>query len=71
MRAFTAAGFLVAASLAQAQTVAERVAELRPQREAWQQVGWRTDLDFARREAARLQRPLYVWAMNGHPLGCT
>lgn len=71
MRAWTAAGLLVAASVAQAQSVGERVAELRPQREAWQQIGWRTDLDFARREAARLQRPLYVWAMNGHPLGCT
>ena len=54
-----------------AEPIAERIAALRPPAERWQQVGWRTDLDAARREAARLRRPLFIWAMNGNPLGCT
>ncbi|MCA8926407.1 MAG: hypothetical protein KDD82_31655 [Planctomycetes bacterium] len=60
------------AALAHAEpTLHERVVALRPAREAWQRVGWLTDLSLARRKAAELQRPLFVWAMNGHPLGCT
>jgi hypothetical protein len=53
------------------ESVAERIAEIRPEPEAWQQVPWRTDLGQARREAAAVGRPLFVWAMNGNPLGCT
>lgn len=52
-------------------TLKERLAEIRPQPEAWQQVPWRTDLGLARREAAAANLPLFVWAMNGNPLGCT
>lgn len=45
--------------------------ELVPRRlEAWETVGWRVDLLAARDEAAALGRPLFLWAMNGHPLGC-
>jgi len=39
--------------------------------ETWQKVPWRTDLLDARGEAAKLRRPLFLWSMNGHPLGCT
>lgn len=38
---------------------------------AWQAVPWKTDLLAARDLAARTGRPLFLWAMNGHPLGCT
>ncbi|MDH3592693.1 MAG: hypothetical protein OER88_12485 [Planctomycetota bacterium] len=38
---------------------------------AWETPGWRVDLAAARREAERTGRPLFVWTMNGHPLGCT
>lgn len=39
--------------------------------EPWQTIPWRTDLGAARAEAAELERPLFLWTMNGHPLGCT
>jgi hypothetical protein len=38
---------------------------------AWQEVPWRLDLDAARSEAEATGRPLFFWAMNGHPCGCT
>ena len=38
---------------------------------AWMAVPWRTRLWEAVVEAQELQRPLLIWAMNGHPLGCT
>lgn len=39
--------------------------------EAWEQIPWRTSLDQARREAAAAGKPLLLWEMDGHPLGCT
>ncbi|MDP7033757.1 MAG: hypothetical protein QF752_04625 [Planctomycetota bacterium] len=42
-----------------------------PAQEKWRQIPWRTDLAASRLEAARLGRPLFIWSMNGHPLGCT
>ncbi|HEY9790417.1 MAG TPA: hypothetical protein V6D22_08460 [Candidatus Obscuribacterales bacterium] len=42
-----------------------------PQEDAWLNIGWRTNLMQARLEAQRYNRPLFVWLMNGHPLGCT
>lgn len=45
--------------------------ELLPTRaEPWETIGWRVDLLAARDEAIRSRRPLFLWAMNGHPLGC-
>lgn len=53
----------------------ERVAALRaavkPPREGWTRIPWHTDLDAARRQAARQKKPLLLWIMDGHPLGCT
>jgi hypothetical protein len=40
-------------------------------KEPWETIGWRTDLLAARDEAAKAGKPLFLWAMNGHPLGCT
>ena len=34
-------------------------------------IPWRTDLWEARREAAAAGKPIYLWEMDGHPLGCT
>jgi hypothetical protein len=39
--------------------------------EPWETIPWRSDLLAARDEAIRTGRPLFLWAMNGHPLGCT
>jgi len=37
---------------------------------AWLEIDWKTDLWEARREAARTGKPIYLWEMDGHPLGC-
>ncbi|MCP5537988.1 MAG: hypothetical protein H7A51_17360 [Akkermansiaceae bacterium] len=38
---------------------------------AWLEIPWRTNLWEARKEAARSGKPIYLWEMDGHPLGCT
>ena len=37
---------------------------------AWEKIDWRVDLWEARKEAAREGKPIYLWEMDGHPLGC-
>ncbi|MBI5850349.1 MAG: hypothetical protein HZB39_04825 [Planctomycetes bacterium] len=39
--------------------------------ETWETIPWRVDLLAAVREAEATGRPLFLWTMNGHPLGCT
>jgi hypothetical protein len=34
-------------------------------------IPWRTTLAEGARDAAREGKPILLWAMNGHPLGCT
>jgi hypothetical protein len=41
-----------------------------PSESAWLDIDWKTDLWEARREAARTNKPIYLWEMDGHPLGC-
>jgi hypothetical protein len=38
--------------------------------EAWRTIPWKTSLIEAQAEAARRGKPLFIWAMDGHPLGC-
>ena len=38
---------------------------------AWRRIPWRTAFGSAVAEAWNEKKPLLVWAMNGHPLGCT
>ena len=38
---------------------------------AWRTVGWRGTLGEAWLEAREKDRPILLWAMNGHPCGCT
>lgn len=42
-----------------------------PPVERWTEIRWETDLATARQRAARENRPLFMWVMDGHPLGCT
>lgn len=51
----------------------QRVARLRPtERESrWRKIPWRVDLLAARREAELTGKPLFMWLMDGHPLGGT
>ena len=46
---------------------------IQPQGEesAWLSIAWKTDLWEARKTAARLGKPILLWEMDGHPLGCT
>lgn len=37
----------------------------------WEKLGWRPELGAAAQEARTLQRPILLWAMNGHPCGLT
>jgi hypothetical protein len=37
----------------------------------WTQIRWLTDLWEARRQAAAQGKPILLWEMDGHPLGCT
>ena len=37
----------------------------------WTAIPWEIDLGHARQKAALQNLPLFIWAMNGNPLGCT
>ena len=37
----------------------------------FEDIGWRNEFWPAVEEARALGRPLLLWTMNGHPLGCT
>jgi len=39
-------------------------------KEKWRKINWRFDLMEARKEAAKSNKPIFIWAMNGDPLGC-
>src|ERR1700722_20967544 len=36
----------------------------------WLQIPWHTNLMQARLDAQRLHCPLFLWGMNGNPMGC-
>ena len=38
--------------------------------EPWTEVNWLGELWEGRQLAAREEKPIFIWAMNGHPLGC-
>lgn len=37
----------------------------------WMQIPWLTSLTQARQQAASAGKPILLWEMDGHPLGCT
>jgi hypothetical protein len=37
----------------------------------WAQIPWQINLWDARKEAAAQGKPILLWEMDGHPLGCT
>ena len=39
--------------------------------QAFLEIGWRHSFFTAVSEALETNRPILLWAMNGHPLGCT
>lgn len=42
----------------------------KPEEERWTAIPWETDLWAARGRAERANKPVFMWAMNGNPLGC-
>ena len=36
----------------------------------WREIGWRPTFGEAVAEARREVKPIFLWAMNGHPLAC-
>ena len=39
--------------------------------QAYKEIPWRNHFWTAVQEAKELGRPILLWTMNGHPLGCT
>lgn len=56
-----------------APTLDQRIAEILPTKEdeKWLSIPWRTDLNQARLDAQKDSKPIFLWIMNGHPMGCT
>jgi hypothetical protein len=42
-----------------------------PDEEKWAQIPWLSSLWEARKQAAKDGKPILLWEMDGHPLGCT
>ena len=61
------------APAAPVQKTADLIAVIAPAKDeqAWLQIPWETDLTAARRKAAAENKPVFLWEMDGHPLGCT
>ena len=38
--------------------------------EKWTEIPWISNLWEARQKSAAEMRPMFLWAMNGHPFGC-
>ena len=41
-----------------------------PKDELWLSIPWKTDLLEARAAAAEQKKPIFIWSMDGNPLGC-
>jgi hypothetical protein len=41
-----------------------------PEECVWREIGWRPTFGDAVAEARRDGKPIFLWAMNGHPLAC-
>jgi len=37
----------------------------------WRSIDWKISLLEAQHIAVKEQKPIFIWAMDGHPLGCT
>ena len=41
-----------------------------PTAEAWRSIPWTISLVEAQNRAAREKKPIFIWSMDGNPLGC-
>lgn len=53
--------------------LSRRIAAIEPTAEddKWRKIPWRIDFMAARADAERENKPIFLWIMNGHPMGCT
>ena len=65
--------FLAKSTLALTQAEFQRLhRQLQPDPKAtWRTIPWKTSVLDAQAAAARAGKPIFIWAMDGHPLGCT
>ncbi len=42
-----------------------------PADEPWRTIPWKIALLDAQKNAVAENKPIFIWAMDGHPLGCT
>lgn len=51
----------------------ELIGQIRPGPDEvrWREIPWQTDIRDACRIATETGKPIFLWAMNGNPLGCT
>ena len=56
-----------------ATTFREFEAFIRPEADElrWRAIPWLSDLREATKQAAEQGKPVFLWTMNGNPLGCT
>lgn len=70
--AVTISSFAVHAGNLDEATFQRLHAELQPSKaERWRTIPWKIDLLDAQQTAAKERKPIFIWAMDGHPLGCT
>jgi hypothetical protein len=64
---------LAAFSFTQAADLDAKIAAVVPSanEDRWLQIPWRQDLAAALKEGEREKKPIYMWVMDGNPLGCT
>lgn len=67
------AALVIPALFLQTPTLDDRIKSVlpKPEEERWLQIPWRTSIMAARVESQKLGKPMFLWIMNGHPLGCT
>lgn len=39
--------------------------------EVWRTIPWKISLIQGQKLAVEQKKPIFIWAMDGHPLGCT
>jgi hypothetical protein len=70
---FAAAGLVQSAEPIAADQVGPLRALIKPSagEDKWAEIPWGTDLWQARKQGAKEGKPILLWEMDGHPLGCT
>jgi hypothetical protein len=70
---FALAGLAAAADPISPEQVDDLRALIKPsdKEDRWSRISWLTSLWQARQRAAKEGKPILLWEMDGHPLGCT